>query len=87
MQRVNTSQTSVNKSIGYVSSDDFRSIFHNWDEYGANDLEKVKELYKQAIKEILDRLGGFPSGSLASLPTYRTSKLAILRKIPKEHEL
>lgn len=55
--------------------------------YGANNLSLMKELYNEAIQQVLARLGGFPDVSLANLPTYRTSKQAILRKIPKTHEL
>lgn len=74
-------------SIGYDSAEDQDNIFYNWDKYGANDLPLVRSLYKEAIKQILDRIGGFPDVSLANLPTYRTSKQAILRKIPKTHEM
>lgn len=74
-------------SIGYDSTEDQDNIFYNWDKYGANDLELIRKLYAEAIEQILERLGGFPDISLANLPTYRTSKQAILRKIPKTHEL
>jgi hypothetical protein len=47
----------------------------------------MRELYNSAIKEILEKLGGFPDVNLSSLPTYRTSKQAILRRLPKQHDL
>ena len=47
----------------------------------------VKDLYNEAIKNVLNMHGGFPEVDLRSIPNYRTSKLNFLKRIPKEHEL
>lgn len=36
------------------------SIFHNWDEFGADDTKFARQAYNEAIKEILNQVGGFP---------------------------
>lgn len=74
-------------SIGYDSNDDKTSILHNWDEYGVGDMDFVRRLYNEAIKEVLKIHGGFPEVKLSNIPNYRTSKLSLLKKVPKEHEL
>ena len=74
-------------SIGYDSADDKTSIFFNWNDYGPADQKFVRELFNEAILEVLERHGGFPDCTLSQLPTYRTSKTNILKKIPKSSEL
>lgn len=75
-------------SLGFDSTEEKnQSIFYNWDEYGADDVTLVRQLYNAAIKEILDSLGGFPEVSLKNIPNYRTSKQQILRRVPKTNEL
>jgi len=36
------SRETAYESIGYDSTDDYKSIFHNWDEFGANDLKYMR---------------------------------------------
>ena len=62
-------------------------IFHNWDMHSAHNYRLIKQLYNQAIKDILDEMGGFPDVRLSNLPSYRTSKNHILKKIPKKHDM
>ena len=66
-----------------------RSILHNWDECSvADDPQLTRELYNEAIKAILDQLGGFPEVNLRDIPNYRTSKQHILKtKVPKTSEM
>ena len=61
--------------MGYDSNEEKQqSIFHNWDEYGAGEVDIARKLYNEATKEILDTLGGFPDVELKKIPNYRTSK-------------
>ena len=39
-------------------------IFNNWNDYSAGEVTFVRKLYNEAIKEILDSLGGFPEVNL-----------------------
>ena len=63
------------------------SIFNNWDEFGADEAIFARQAFNEAIKEILDKNGGFPDVSLKNLPSYRTSKQIILKKAPRQHEM
>ena len=47
----------------------------------------MRGLYNEAINEVLKIHGGFPEVKLCDIPNYRTSKLSLLKKVPKEHEL
>ena len=71
-------------SMDLASSEQIeQNIFNNWDEFGAEDAKFARQAYNEAIKEILDKLGGFPEVSLSKLPNYRTSKQIILKKAPR----
>lgn len=74
-------------SLMYDSHDENVSILQNWDMHAAHEYVQARREYNEAIKEILNRHGGFPDVQLGSIPNYRTSKQAILKKIPKKHEL
>ena len=45
---------------------------HNWDAYGVGDKEFVRELFNEAIEEILNKMGGFPEPNLTKIPNCRT---------------
>lgn len=62
-------------------------IFHDWDRYSAEDYTLIKKLYNEAIKKIVDDNGGFPECKLSNLPNYRTSKVNIIKKIPKTNAM
>mmetsp|Transcript_38070 Transcript_38070/g.49982 ORF Transcript_38070/g.49982 Transcript_38070/m.49982 type:complete len:99 (-) Transcript_38070:537-833(-) len=55
--------------------------------YSLKDYKLIKELYNQAIDDILEEMGGFPDVKLSNLPSYRTSKNHILKKIPKLNDM
>ena len=63
------------------------SIFNNWDKFGAEDYQLMEQVYNEAIKEVLEEVGGFPDVRLKNLPSYRTSKSSILKRIPREKEM
>ena len=81
----NAYATQSNK--GYDSFDEAQTIFQNWDQYSAWNYKLIKQLFNEAIDEILDKCGGFPDVSLRNLPTYRTSKTHILKKMAKSNEM
>ena len=74
-------------SLDLLSSENRPSIFHNWDEFSVDDKAFARQAYNEAIKEILDKLGGFPEVKLSNMPNYRTSKQAILKKTPRNNEM
>ena len=47
----------------------------------------MEQVYNEAIKEVLEEVGGFPDVRLKNLPSYRTSKSSILKRIPREKEM
>ena len=87
--RVNTSGKDPSQAVGldltgYDSFEEAESIFYNWDKYGVDDYHLVRQLFDEAIDSIISRFGGFPDCDLANLPSYRTSKVHLLKKIPKK---
>ena len=64
-----------NISSGYDSSEENKntSILYNWDQYGVEDKELVRELFNDAINKILVSMGGYPEPNLNKIPNCRTS--------------
>lgn len=55
--------------------------------HSAHNYKIIRQLYNQAIENILEEMGGFPDVKLKNLPNYRTSKNHILKKVPKKHDM